>query len=194
MAHHPTPTDREAVRFRYEEARDFSMLDELFEQDYAPAPCRAIHMGCGRGHVAVNLSQRGFRVVGIDPDRDLLASARERARMAEVELDLMAGDPLDLPPIPGESIGLNVDLNTAVTMADGLPREDFLRIVFRYMTRGGIVLAAGPLAEEGPDESFAFGTPFVADFTRTGFEILMQGIRTLPEGERRLVVHARKPA
>jgi hypothetical protein len=142
----------------------------------------------------VNLARRGFRVVGIDPDREQLASARERARMAEVDLDLMAGDPLELPPIPGESIGLHVDFDTAVAMDDGLGREDFLRIVFRYLTRGGIVLAAGPGAREGPDESFAFGTPFVSDFTRAGFEVLMQGIRTLPNGERRLVLHARKPA
>ena len=197
MASNATPTDSESVRFRYEEACDFSCLDELFEQEYAPSACRAIHMGCGKGDVAVYLAQKGLRVMGIDQDRELLAAARERSRMGAVDLDLMAGDPLELPPIPEESIGLNVDFNTTISIADGLEREDFLQNVFRYLSRGGIVLAAGPAPRAGqvedPDGTFAFGTPFVSDFTRAGFEILMQGIRTVPNGDRRLVVHARKP-
>ena len=170
MARNAAPTDSDSVRFRYEEASDFSTLEELFEQEYAPSTCRVIQMGCGKGEIAVNLAQRGLRVLGIDPDRELLAAARERSRMADVDLDLMAGDPLELPPIPEESIGLNVDFNTAIRLDDGLAREDFLRNVFRYMTRGGIVLAAGPLAgaekDDDPDGTFAFGTPFVSDFTK----------------------------
>ena len=39
----------------------------------------------------------------------------------------------------------------------------------------------------------AMSLPFVSDFTRAGFEVLMQGIRVTPNGERRLVVHAQKP-
>jgi SAM-dependent methyltransferase len=197
MAQNATPTDRDSVRFEYEEFCDFSCLDELFDQEYAPDACRAIHMGCGKGDVAVYLAKRGLRVMGIDPNRELLAAARERSRLGDVDLDLMAGNPLELPPIPEESIGLNVDFNSAISLSDGLVREDFLRRVCRYLSRGGIVLAAGPSAGAGhdgdPDGTFAFGTPFVSDFTRAGFEVLMQGIRTLPNGDRRLVVHARKP-
>ena len=197
MAPNATPAGRGSIRIGQEESCDFSCLDELFEQSYAPSSCRVIHLDCGKGHIAVYLAQRGMRVMGIDPDRELLAAARERSRMADVELDLMAGNPLELPPIPEESIGLNVDFSTAVALRDGLEREDFLRIVHRYLTRGGIVLSAGPAAGKNKsdvqDRSFAFGSPFVADFTRAGFKVLMQGIRTVPNGESRLVVHARKP-
>jgi SAM-dependent methyltransferase len=197
MAPNATPADREFVRFGHEEVNDFSVLDEFFEQPYAPSACRVIHMGCGRGHVAVYLAQRGLRVMGIDTDREQLAAARERSRMADVDIDLMAGDPLELPPIPEESIGLNVDFNTAVDLKDGLEREEFLRIVIRYLARGGIILSAGPVAvneeSDDPENSFAFGSPFVSDFTRAGFAVLMQGIRTVPNGESRLVVHAQKP-
>ncbi len=197
MVRNSIPTGRNSTRFQYEEACDFSCLDELFRQEYAPSACRVIHMGCGKGSVAVHLAGMGFQVMGIDPDRELLAFARERSRMADVDLDLMAGNPLELPPIPEESIGLNVDFDTAAAMEDGLAREEFLRMIHRFLTRGGLVLAAGPSPETGrdddPDGSFAFGTPFVSDFTRAGFEVLMQGIRVIPNGEHHLVVHARKP-
>ncbi len=197
MAPDATPAKREFIRYGHEELSDFSCLDELFTESYAPSTCRVIQMGCGKGQVAVYLAQRGLRVVGIDPNREFLAAARERSRMLDVDLDLMAGNPLELPPIPEESIGLNVDFNTAVTLSDGFERENFLRIVYRFLTRGGIVLAAGPAAgEKRPDDqdpTFAFGSPFVADFTRAGFNVLMQGIRTVPSGESRLVVHAQKP-
>ena len=98
------------VQFGRETPYSFDSFDELFDTDYAPEPCRAIVLGCGDGRTAVHLARRGFSVLGIDPDRDLLASARERAAMAEVSMDLMGGDPLELPHLPEESFGLAIDL------------------------------------------------------------------------------------
>jgi SAM-dependent methyltransferase len=197
MAPKLTSADFVPIRFGREEPLDFTCLEEFFRESYAPAPCRLIQMGCGAGRVAVYLAQRGFRVMGIDPNRELLASARERARLADVDLDLMAGDPLELPPIPEESIGFTVDFDTAAKQGNGLEREDYLRKIFRFTTRGGIILAAGPAprrpAAKQPTGSFAFGSPFVADFTRAGFTVLGQSIKAVPNGKARLVVHARKP-
>ncbi len=143
------------------------------------------------------LARQGFQVLGIDPDRELLSAARERALMAGVELDLMAGDPLALPPLPEECYGLAVDLWTAGLLPDGFEREEYLRKIYRLLMRDGVLIASAPppgrtraVRRSGP---FAFANPFVADFTRAGFEVLYEGIQKIPSGEVRQVVHAHKP-
>ena len=88
------------ISFGREQPYEFGSFDQFLETGYAPEPCRAIQLGCGDGRTAVYLARKGYQVLGIDADRDLLASARERAHMAKVSIDLMGGDPLLLPPLP----------------------------------------------------------------------------------------------
>ncbi|MCU0727234.1 MAG: class I SAM-dependent methyltransferase [Planctomycetes bacterium] len=188
----PTP-----IQFGRETPYDFTTLDELFEAVYAPLHRRTVHVACGNGRVSIYLAQCGMQVLGIDPDRELLSSARERAIMAGVELDFMAGDPLLLPPLPEESFGLVVDFTLAASLADGLPREEHLRRLHRILMRKGVLLTSAPQPYrrngKPTDRAFAFAGPFVSDITRAGFEVLFEGLRTTPPGEQRLVVHARKP-
>lgn len=190
-------TERAPIRFGREEPYDFGCIEEFLGTDYAPRSCRTIHLGCNEGRTTVFLAQQGYHVLGIDPDRERLAEARERAVMASVELDLMMGDPLALPPLPEESFCLAVDLWTAAALPDGLAREDYLRSILKLLMRNGVLIASAP-APVGPrkkkkGQPFAFAGPFVSDFTRAGFQVLFEGIRTTPPGERRLVVHAKKP-
>lgn len=51
-------------------------------------PGRALDLGCGAGVHAVYLAQLGFNVVGVDFVPAALELARERARVAGVELEL----------------------------------------------------------------------------------------------------------
>jgi len=187
------------ARFGRDVQYSFESLDELLATSYAPEACRAIHLGCGDGRTAVYLARQGFSVLGIDPDRDLLASARERAVMADVDMDLMGGDPLELPPLPEESFGLAVDLWTAAELPDGLPRMEFLSSLHRLLRRDGILISSAPAPKvkkgtEGrrQNPTYAFSSPFVSDFTRSGFEVLFEGVRASPPGEMRLMVHARR--
>jgi len=187
------------VQIGHETPCFYDSFDELLKAEYAPEPCRAIHLGCGDGRTAVYLARKGFQVLGIDPDRDLLASARERAVMADVSMDLMGGDPLELPPLPEESFGLAVDLWTAADLPDGLPRMEFLASLHRLLRRDGVLISstAAPKPAKGPKkrrrpQTFAFSSPFVSDFTRAGFEVVFEGVRKSPPGELRRVVHARR--
>lgn len=83
------------------------------------SPDSVLDAGCGTGRVAVELARRGVRVVGVDPDPSMLATARAAAPELEwheasmVGLDLgrrfdlvvMAGNvPLFTPP--GTTAGL----------------------------------------------------------------------------------------
>jgi SAM-dependent methyltransferase len=205
MASKAPSTEPPRVHARRRETAVYDCVDELLDGESAPAPCRTILLGCGRGYTAVSLAKRGYRVLGIDPDRDLLAAARERAVLGGVEIDLMGGDPLALPPMPEEAFGLAVDFHTACDLDDGVPREDYLRQIFKLLMRNGVLLASAPPPRRtapdrkkskktrGGSRTFAFAGPFVSDFTRAGFEVVFEGIRNDPEGEPRLVVHAKKP-
>jgi ubiquinone/menaquinone biosynthesis C-methylase UbiE len=193
-----TPTELAPVTFGHEEPYDFTCFEEFFASPYVPEPCRTIHIGCGTGRVSVHLAQRGYRVLGIDPNRDRLAAARERSVLASVEIELMAGDPLSLPPLPEECFGLAVDLETAASLTDGLEREEYLRGLFRLLTRNGVLLSSAPAPKRKKTRArkrtpFAFSGPFVSDFTRAGFEVVKEKIATTPSGDQRLMVHAMKP-
>lgn len=57
-------------------------------------PGRALDLGCGAGVHAVYLAQQGYSVVGVDFVPAALELARERARIAGVELELHQADVL----------------------------------------------------------------------------------------------------
>ena len=54
-------------------------------------------LGCGPGLLAVPFAEAGMRVVGIDPEPDMLDAAREIAREAGVAVDFRRGSSFDLP-------------------------------------------------------------------------------------------------
>ena len=67
---------------------------DFVESLHAGRPASVLDAGCGTGRVAVELARRGFDVVGVDLDADMLDKARAKApdaawvRADLVELDL----------------------------------------------------------------------------------------------------------
>lgn len=49
-----------------------------FVTKHLPRSAQLIEVGCGKGHVAQALSDRGYRVVGLDADSETVARAKER--------------------------------------------------------------------------------------------------------------------
>lgn len=83
----------------WEEAATYSpvarKITALFEREEAERepPCgRALDLGCGRGHWAVVLAQRGWEVTGVDLTAVALRAARERGREAGVDVRWIEGD------------------------------------------------------------------------------------------------------
>ena len=54
----------------------------VFERPDAPAPGRALDVGCGSGRDAVYLAQRGWHVTAVDFVDEALANAKRRAAEA----------------------------------------------------------------------------------------------------------------
>ncbi|MBI3690707.1 MAG: class I SAM-dependent methyltransferase [Mycolicibacterium aromaticivorans] len=80
------PTPAETFR-RYREHRRWRTCNKefLFHCVARAAPKRICDFGCGAGETSTELAAIGFRVVGFDLSPDLIALARERARLDRVE-------------------------------------------------------------------------------------------------------------
>lgn len=70
-------------------------LDELVERTGAT---EAHEVGCGEGELAIRLARRGIRARGTDAFPQVLEEARERARIAGVEIDFEATPVEELEP------------------------------------------------------------------------------------------------
>ena len=68
----------------------------VLDQAGAPAPGRALDVGCGSGRDAVYLAKRGWRVTGVDAVEKALADARRRATEEGVEVQWIKGDVAEL--------------------------------------------------------------------------------------------------
>jgi 2-polyprenyl-6-hydroxyphenyl methylase/3-demethylubiquinone-9 3-methyltransferase len=62
-----------------------------------PAGATALDVGCGGGLLAEDVARLGFRVTGVDPSAPSLATAREHARAAGLEIDYVEGRGEALP-------------------------------------------------------------------------------------------------
>ena len=56
---------------------------------------RILDLACGSGRHLVALASRGLRVVGLDKSPTMIATAKQMANRAEVEVDLVIGDMVD---------------------------------------------------------------------------------------------------
>lgn len=57
----------------------FAFYTSLFD----PEACELLELGCGTGILTLELARRGFRIVGIDYDEDMLAIARSKRILSD---------------------------------------------------------------------------------------------------------------
>ena len=99
--------------------------------------------GCGTGRVAIELARRGYRVVGVDVDPDLLARARAKAPA----LDWIAGDLATLAPdtAPGPFAAAVLAGNVMIFVARGTEGAVLSNLAAR-LAPGGLVVAGFQLS------------------------------------------------
>lgn len=108
-------------------------------------PAQVLDAGCGTGRVAIELSRRGFEVVGVDLDPHMLAAARAKApELRWVEADLAA---------PGFDLGRRFDLvvaagNVMIFLAPGTEAVAVANLA-RHLVPGGLLVAGFQLGEKG---------------------------------------------
>src|SRR6478735_2617833 len=79
---------------------------------------RVLELGCGTGDTAVRFAREGATVIGVDSSADRIAAARAAAEVAEVRLELRAGDLADLAFLRADSIDMAYSQGALAPVAD----------------------------------------------------------------------------
>ncbi|CAN5898540.1 hypothetical protein BH23ACT2_BH23ACT2_05490 [soil metagenome] len=107
---------------------------------------RILDLGCGTGHNAVMLARAGAKVIGVDPDADRLANARERAEEAEVRVELHQAGLAELAFLRSDSVDSALSAYALAGVSD-------LARVFRQVHR--VLKPEAPLVCSFPHPAFA---------------------------------------
>jgi len=137
----------------------FHLLGGEREDQRAPMECdfvvnalalqpgaRVLDLCCGQGRHSVELSQRGYRVTGIDLSDYLLGHARDRAAAAGVEAEFVRGDMRDLPWTDEFDAAVNMFTSFGYLENDE-ENERVLHAVRRALRPGGRFLLDLPTRE-----------------------------------------------
>ncbi|MEU9124897.1 methyltransferase domain-containing protein [Streptomyces sp. NPDC048506] len=119
---------------------DRALLAALVEQNEPGAPLA--DLGCGPGHVAAWLAERGVRPVGVDVSPEMVALARRAHPGAEFR----EGDLLDLPAEDGE-FGAAVALYSVIHLHPAELRPAFAEM-HRVLRPSALLLLAFHLGTE----------------------------------------------
>ena len=116
---------------------DLPLWEELAEATDGSA----LELGCGTGRVALHLTRRGHKVVGIDSDADLIAELRERA----------AAEGLTIGAEQAEAAGFSLDENFGLIVApmqliqllpDADSRRECLMAAAAHLAPHGVIALA----------------------------------------------------
>jgi SAM-dependent methyltransferase/GNAT superfamily N-acetyltransferase len=104
------------------------------------APARVVDLGCGTGTLTVLLAADGYDVTGLDSSPAMLERARDKARDAGVQVDLVLGD-AGRPVLPGGTFDVVLVRHVLWAMAD--PADALRRWAGLLRGTGVIVLVEG---------------------------------------------------
>lgn len=118
-------------------------LVSLVEGPDAPAPGRALELGCGTGTNAVYLARRGWDVVAVDFVEEAVRQAREKAEAAGTAVRVLHGDAtrLDEAGVTGR-----YDLFFDLSCFCGIPhhrRDAYAEGLTRHAAAGALLLMFG---------------------------------------------------
>jgi len=132
-------------------AREIPVLTDVFGP---PGPGGLLDAGCGSGRQVCALSQRGYRVTGIDAAEEMLVVARRHAADAAVEARFVHGSYADLPSLGSGFDGVYCLANSLAAAATRDAVRDAIGQFAACLRPGGRlfvqVLNFTPMREQSP--------------------------------------------
>jgi SAM-dependent methyltransferase len=107
-------------------------------------PCKTLDLCCGAGTNPIYLAEEGFDVTALDVSDEAVRYARDKAREANISIDLLVGSFLNLP-FQGQEFGFafdfgcfhHVEAEKRITFIEGVhgvlkPKSTFFMVCFSY--------------------------------------------------------------
>jgi methyl halide transferase len=106
---------------------------------YFPPAGRVLIPGCGRGHEALYLAERGYGVTAVDLVAEPLAHLRQNARARGLEIEIVLGDALALAPDYDALFDVFLEQSFFGAIHPGL-HSDYEALAYRTLKPGGQLL------------------------------------------------------
>lgn len=114
----------------------------LWEELAAEAGSPVMDIGCGTGRVALHLARRGFEVLAIDMDAELLAALRDKAAAERLAVSTEAADVRKLDGHEGEFPLVLAPMQLVQLLGGPTARVTALGRIRRTLQPGGLVAVA----------------------------------------------------
>ena len=123
------------------ECAEYSVDLDVWRELAAAAEGPVLDLGCGTGRVSLDLAARGFEVVGLDSEDELVDELRARASERGLELDAVTADARDFEL--DSSFALVISPMQVVQLLDGPEgRARMLDCVRAHLEPGGLFALA----------------------------------------------------
>ena len=117
-----------------------------------PNQGKLLELGCGAGNVSIGFAQVGYEVTGVDIAPTAISWAIENAAEANVSINFLQGDVLELTGIADDSFDVVLDGHCFHCII-GEDRARFLQSA-RHVLRVGGILAISTMCNQVPDTKF----------------------------------------
>ena len=144
-------------------------------------PCRAVDLGCGRGHTVMYLHSRGFDAWGIDISALATSQAKEASSSIGLSSHFIRADVLSY--VPKKKFNLVIDVGFSHFFPDGERKRLARHVYARYLEAGGRLLL-WCRNREYASSSFGVSKDELLSYSSEGWEILrIQEIDVLGSGK-----------
>lgn len=151
-------------------ARENIWQERLFSFPAVPPQGHVLELGCGEGHYARLLAQRGYTVTGVDVSPTAVAWAIEKTQQTGESVTYLVADLSQPGLLPGKMFDLIVDGNCLHCII-GQDRATFLGNVSRLLRPGGLFFVSSLCSETAVAQTLELeGRPYRFLPTPTGLQ------------------------
>ena len=130
----------------------------------SPKNTKVIEFGCGEGHLAQYLIQKGYQYLGVDLSTSAIAKAKQRLDESGISGNFLLGDVTHLDVLADESYDVGIDNFCLQMLVLDVDRHNYLSEIARILTKEGKTFFREIHQQEVFDEEIKSFDQYIAKF------------------------------